>query len=334
MGRLPLLVLLGALWIAPRAALAQAASDQDKALAATLFDDARALLSQGKVPEACRKLEESRRLDPLPGTMLNLATCHEREGLTASAMVEFRGARAMAERDQRGDRVAFADEHLKALMPKLSMLVIVIPPEVDVPGLTVMRDGLTIGRAAWGTRIPVDPGTHVVEVSAPGKKMRQVEVRVGPQGDVQTTTLASLEDAPSEVAPVVSSPPATTSSPDVASTRAPIETKSAPAPHPGLSTRREWALVAAGVGVLGVGAGSFLGLRAIGDHHDPGAICTTSPCSSTSVSLNNDAKLSADVSTASFAVGLVAVGLAAFLWFGDSVTIAPGVGSVQVAGRF
>ncbi len=51
-------------------------SDQDKALAATLFDEARALMAQDKVSPACRKLEESRRLDPLPGTVLNLAACH------------------------------------------------------------------------------------------------------------------------------------------------------------------------------------------------------------------------------------------------------------------
>ena len=97
-------------------------TDQDKALASMLYDEAKALLAADKVGEACRKLEESRRLDPLPGTVLNLAACHEREGLAASAMAEFREARALAERDHRDDRVAFADEHLKALAEYLSSL--------------------------------------------------------------------------------------------------------------------------------------------------------------------------------------------------------------------
>src|SRR5271154_446464 len=101
-------------------------TDQDKAAATALFDEAKSLLAAGRVGEACRKLEESRRLDPLPGTILNLGACHEREGLTASAAAEFREARAMAERDHRDYRVSFADEHLRALEPSLSMLVIVV----------------------------------------------------------------------------------------------------------------------------------------------------------------------------------------------------------------
>lgn len=318
---------LGAL---PRRAWAQA-SDQDKALAATLFDDGRVLLSQGKVPEACRKLEESRRLDPLPGTVLNLAACHEREGLTASAMAEFREARAMAERDQRGDRVTFADEHLRALMPKLSMLIIVVPLEVDTPSLTVLRDGIAIGRAAWGTRIPVDPGGHVVEATAPGKQTRHLEVRVGPDADVQTVTLAQLADAPSGAAASSAAPAVA----PVAPATSPRTAEAPPAEQGGLSTRRQWAIVSAGAGLLGVAAGTIFGVVAINKHNSPSATCTTPSCP-TAVGLNNDAKLYADTSTVTFAVGGVGLALAAFLWLGDpgTVTVAPGVGSLDVRGHF
>jgi hypothetical protein len=314
-------------------AAAQPVSDQDRALAATLFDDGRTLMTQGNVPDACRKLEESRRLDPLPGTVLNLARCHELEGLTASAMVEFREARAMAERDQRGDRVAFADEHLKALMPRLSMLVIVVPSEVDSPSLVVQRDGIAIGRAAWGTRIPVDPGAHVVEASAPGKTLRRLEVKVGPEGDVQTVTLSPLDDAPTSALATPALPP--TPAP---ATTAPGPVSAAPdapaARQAGLSARRTWAIASLGAGVVGIATGTVSGAVAIGKHNAPGATCTASPCSSTSVGLNNDAKTFADVSTVTFIVGAVGVGLGAFLWFGDSVTVAPGVGSFEFSGRF
>jgi hypothetical protein len=287
-----------------------------------LFDEARALLAAGKVGEACRKLEESRRLDPVPGTILNLASCHEREGLTASAMAGFREARRMAERDHRDDRVAFAEEHMKALEPHLSMLVIVVGPDADRPELSVTRDGIALGRAAWGTRIPVDPGAHVIEASAPGKARRRIEVRVGPDGDVQTATLPALEDeAPPPPPPaVVTPPPATVMLP-------PPPPPESPPPARGLSSRRVWALTSAGVGVLGVGAGTVLGIRAISLHNDPNAPGNTS--------LNNQAKFAADASTVTFAVGLVGLGLGAFLWLGDSsVTVSAGVASVAVSGRF
>ena len=43
------------------------------------FDDGK-LLKEGKVPEACAAFEESYRLAPRAGTLLNLGLCHEQEG--------------------------------------------------------------------------------------------------------------------------------------------------------------------------------------------------------------------------------------------------------------
>src|ERR1700685_1339046 len=112
-------------------------TDEQKALALRLFDEGRSLLAAGKVAEACPKLEESRRLDPLPGTVLNLAVCHEKQGLAASAVAEFYQARAMAERDKRGDRVALANDHLRALESQVSNLVIVVGPAADLPEVRI-----------------------------------------------------------------------------------------------------------------------------------------------------------------------------------------------------
>lgn len=105
-------------------------------------------------------------------------------------------------------------------------------------------------------------------------------------------------------------------------------------PPSGLSTRRTWALVSGGASVLGIAAGSYFGIRAIVKHDAPGTLCTSSPCSSTSTSLNNQAKFAADASTVSFAVGLAALGVGAFLWFGDSVRVTAGAASLDLSARF
>ena len=328
--------LAGALAVQSATTAARAeATDQDKALASTLFDEAKVLLAGGQVGAACRKLEESRRLNPLPGTLLNLAVCHEEEGLLASAYAELREARALAERDQRADRVTLADEHMRAIEPRMSALVVLVGPEADTPGLAITRDGTPIGRPAWGGRMPVNPGEHVLEASAPGKKSWKITVAVGANADVKTVTLAQLEDlktaAPIPVVPEHVPEPAREEATHSAG---------------GLSARREAALAVVGAGVAAIGVGAYFGVRAIGYHGDPGAICTTNPCSQPSVTLNNEAKLAADVSTVTLILGAAGLATGSFLWFWPTSkapetrlmalvpTLGPGGGGVQFGGSF
>jgi hypothetical protein len=329
------------LWIAVLAASPARAqvSDEDEALALQLFDEGRALLAAGKLDEGCRKLEESRRLDPLPGTVLNVAVCHEQQGRTATAVAELREARALAERDHRDDRVALADQHLHALEGRVSSVVIVVPPEADRPDLRIARDASPVGRAAWGTRLPVDPGPHTIEASAANKKPWKVVLNVAPNGDVQTATLTPLEDAPAEPLPPALAPP-----PPSAPSSVPVVDQR-PTEHHGLSTRRTVAVVTAGVAVAAAGVGTFFGMRAISKHGDPAAICTLEPCTQ-AITLNNEAKSAADASTLSFAVALAALGGSAVLWFTDpgghtdragihvTPVVAWGRGSIDVGGSF
>jgi hypothetical protein len=243
-------------------------------------------------------------------------------------VAEFREARALAERDHRDDRVALADQHLQALGDKVSSLVIAVPPAADLAALTVTSDGTSIGRAVWGTRIPVDPGPHTIEASAPGKRAWKLVVTVAANGDSETATVTPLEDeapAPAAPAPVLVAPipPAPPASPS----------KAATPDHSGLSTRRTVAIVATSAAVVAAGIGTYFGVTALSKHDDPAATCTLLPCTQANA-LNDDAKKAADASTISFVAALVALGTGAFLWFGDtsgrseksSVVVTPEVG--------
>src|SRR5689334_9440050 len=141
----------------------------DKSLATQLFKEGRTLVDQGKYAEGCRKLEESQRLDPGGGTLLNLALCHEKEGRTATAWTEFTEALGIARKDDRPQRAEIAQQHIEALEPTLSRLIIQVRPASDLPDLEIKRDGTAIRRAAWGTAMPIDPGDHVLEAFALGK---------------------------------------------------------------------------------------------------------------------------------------------------------------------
>jgi hypothetical protein len=291
------------------AAHASPATEEDDARATALFKEARALIEAGSVSEACLKFAESLRLHPGGGTLLNLGICHEREGKAATASAELHDARAIAVRDGRDDRVALADEHLRALEGALSLVVIAVPPSVDVPGLEILVDERVIARTSWGLATPMDPGEHVVEARLPGQLPWRTTLVVLPAGDRKTLVVPPWTDGASTPEPAA--PAATSLAPAGADRRS------------GEKPDRTAALVVGGVGVAALAAGTYFGVRAVGKHQDSQDACTTNPCSQASKDLNGTAKTFADVSTVSFAVGLAGIGVGAFLWLRGSSQGAP-----------
>jgi hypothetical protein len=185
-------------------------SSTDIAIAEELYREARALMDEKRYEEACKKFAESQRLDPATGTLLNLAACHEEMGLTATAWIEYGEALLAARRDQRADRVQYADERIRSVEPKLSRLTIVVPPKSRIEGLEVRIDGALIGAVAWGVSAPIDPGAHKIEASAAGRKAWSVEVTIGAEADKKSVQIPFLEVDPN--APVPGAKPETPSS--------------------------------------------------------------------------------------------------------------------------
>ena len=161
----------------------------DKAAAEALFDDAQALAKAGDYAKACPKFEASYKFDPAIGTKLNLADCHEHVGKLATAWAEYReveDATKPLSDDKSQDRNKRAHDHAAALAPRLSRLRI-DPPPSPPPGLVVKRDGEDV-TAILGTAVPVDPGAHAVDASAPGVHAWSATVTVAGEGT--TTPLA------------------------------------------------------------------------------------------------------------------------------------------------
>src|SRR5262249_5643835 len=136
------------------AARGQSAAGGEKAAAEALFEEGRRLVGQGAYGEACPKFADSQRLDPSPGTLLNLANCWEKLGRTASAWATYREAESAANAARRADYLAAAQRHAEALAPKLARLTVVVTKSVD--GLKVKRDGVGVESAEWGVALPVD----------------------------------------------------------------------------------------------------------------------------------------------------------------------------------
>jgi hypothetical protein len=297
-------VLLASLWTLNAAVASAAPSETDRSVAQSLFEEGKRLMSAGKHAEACPKLEESQRLDPGGGTLLNLALCHELSGKIATAWAEFNEALSLARRDGRQDRIKAAQEHIAALAPKLPALTLVVSSPAE--GQELRMDGAVVGRAAWGTPLSVDPGSHELRVKAPGKKEWTSTVTIG-VGEKRTLSVPELETAEGPTTEGGVAPRAGHREPGV-----PDETpaKSAPASN----ARRTAGWVVGGVGVVALGVGGYFGLQAFAKRKDSNELCPTdTTCSGPGVTYNQEAYTNAWVSNIGIGVGVVGVAVGTYL---------------------
>jgi hypothetical protein len=281
---------------APLLGIAPAANAQgtDAATAQVLFDDAKRLMLANNFGEACPKFLASQRLDPKVGTVLNLADCYEKNGQTASAWARFIEGKTMAERAGQTEREAFARDRAAALAKKLSKLTVVLSADArSIAGLQVKRDDVPIDPAAIGIAAPIDPGSHVIEATAPGRQGWSTKIDIVGEAAQQTVEVPGLPESKKD-AP------------------APTTTSSSSSEMP---TQRKIAIAAGGVGVAGVAVGSVVGLLAILKWSDAKDGCDATGCEGASVSQGDSARSLGNISTISFIVGGVGLAAAAVLWF-------------------
>ncbi len=171
------------------------------------FQRGRTFLGEGRYAEACQSFEESQREDPASGTLLALAYCQELSGLLASAYKNYRAAAELAQTEGKSERRDAATQQSKALEQRVSVLTILVPPNLaGNPALRVMLDGAEVGRAKFGTPIPVNGGNYRVEAVVGGASW-STNVAVKKERDAKTL-IVELAVAPPEPAPPAAVPPA------------------------------------------------------------------------------------------------------------------------------
>jgi hypothetical protein len=279
------------------------AEPRDPAAAELLFREARKALDAGRTEEACSKFAESQRLDPAPGTLINLAACREKLGQLASAWETWQQAlRTLPPQDERRPGVEGRAAALESRVPRLEIRL----AEGAPPDAKVVRDGIELGPAALGLPIPVDPGLHRVEVRAPGRAAKSYEVTVA-----ESETKALVVDAgaalPPETQPAVTPPPKKPPPPK------PVR----PEPERTASDDGTLGWIVLGVGAAGIVVGSVAGLLAIQKKNEMEDDCTSAgegfECGDRGFDAADSGKTFATVSTIAFAVGAVGVGLGGYL---------------------
>ncbi len=175
----------------------------------------------------------------------------------------------------------------------------------DLVAVTVTMDGQPFADRLPGTPLPVDPGEHTFVFQTPGQPPleKRLVIRENEQGRREGVTLGGARAAGDAAA------------------GAGEGLKGAP---PGHGTQKVLALIAGGLGVVGVGVGSAFGLIALSNRNAAQSVCPGQCSDSSGVSKWSDAKTAGNVSTVAFVVGGVGLAAGAVLWLTASPAPGPG----------
>jgi len=324
-----LLPLLAAFCLAPAGALAQST---DSAAAQSLFDQAKELMAAGHSSEACPKLEESQRLDPRSGTLINLARCYEETQHFASAWSRYLEAATSAKAAGNSEREAVARQRAAALAPRLSKLVINVAPALrDLPGLEITRDGVSVGEPAWGVALPSDGGDHLVVAKAPGYRPFETRAIIASSGQTMAVDVPALTALPkSQAAP----------EPSFGGEAPVVRHVEIPPPSTGMGAARVVGLLVGGLGLASIGVGTAFAIISKSQHDVVVERCPTAVCNSPAAIIRGqDAIRNGNVATVLMIAGGVGLATGITLWIvapsrSSSAQVGLGLGTIEARGTF
>ena len=299
--------------------------------AEALFADARRLVAEGKPEQACPRFEQSQKMDPAAGTLINLARCYALLGRTASAWAAYRAASAMSRAVGETKREDVARQQADALALELANTTIYTPQGQVPAGFEILLDGVpwTAGTAAT----PVDPGTHTVIARAPGflEWSERFEVLPREQRSIHVPPLRDLKMEPVPVLPggtttaehALQPAQPTRAHPSAARATA-SRRRSLTDGGPPPSKLRPLGVVLSGAGIVGLAAGTAFGLRArqLNAQSHEGNQCESTGCNPRGLELNHAARDAAAIATVAFVSGvtLSAAGVTLYLLGGATST--------------
>jgi hypothetical protein len=288
------------------------AGGTERATAQALFDEGRRLMGVQQFELACPKFEESARIIPLGGTLLNLADCYEKRGLLATAWSTFLSAATVAHRANNGAREREAQSRAAALEIRLPRITIHVDTTKTPSGTQIFRDQIVVGSGQWDTEIPIDPGQHQIVAVAPDYQQWQivVETKQGEHLSVEIPALEPVTLPPIVDSPVVKPPPIIAPKPSLTTS------SSIPPQHKSVQpSYRTSAIVTGGVGVLGIVTGATFGLLSLRKHSAADERCDYDKCrDDKGVDLRNEARLYGNISTGAFIVGALGATMGVTLW--------------------
>jgi hypothetical protein len=292
----------------------------DKAIAA--FQEGRKYIEAGNCDAAVAKLTESLQHEPTVGARISIAECWEKsDPLGAWRMLKEAALQALTRGD---DRLPVIELRAAGLEKRLPLIRVSIPHAVvEEAGFELRVDGELMDRYWYRNGvIATKPGRHLVEASTPHRKFSQT-ISVEPNGGTNVSVVMQREAIGGSAAVVTTDAPG--------------------------SGRRTLGLTIAGVGIVGLAAGTVFGILTLDKKSKLEDACggNTGVCQAPAGSLDAEresAQTTGAISTASFIVGSAALlgGAAIYFTAPSSTTtgvrvgpsVARGGGGLSVGGSW
>jgi len=276
----------------------QPCSAQQEAAAEALFRSARQAADRGDWVTACDRFEESHRLEPAPGTVLNLAQCREKLGQVASAWKRY--GEVVQRLPKTDPRVTYSRGKERELEPQVPRLTLVAPEGPDgKASFRVTVNGMEVMPATFGVPLPFDPGQLSIRIEADGRDAVERKLDIH-NGEHLSERL------------VLGSPSSASGPSDT-----PRATDPVAAPTSNHSNALAWGWVSLGVGAVGAGlaVAGFVWAsneaKIVGD--EAHCVPSTLRCDETGFAASNRGEVAVALGWMGVGVGALGIGVGTFI---------------------
>ena len=142
-------------------------SDTELHAARDIFVQAVKEEDNGNWQVALDKLHTVAEIKLTAGVRYHIALCQENLGRIAAALASYTQAASQAHQEDAKDVMRLVGKRVSALEPRVPRLSVRVLP--DVANAVVALDGSRIDSASLGQSLPVEPGSHEVLATAPGR---------------------------------------------------------------------------------------------------------------------------------------------------------------------
>jgi hypothetical protein len=314
-----------ALFVGALLAIAISSASSARAQSHPSFEEAMKLMRDGMFAQACPKLEEALAAEKTMIIRFRLAECYEQTGKLASALNAYREVAGEAALKNLSDREAFAKKKAAELLPRVSKLKLLVPPEVGaIAELEILVNGVVLERSSWAAETPLDLGTHSIVVNGPGYRTWLFEFELKGEREIRTIQV------PNQIEAVAPTP---------TPTNTPTPTPETPDDGGGLSTQAIAGISVGAAGVVLTIVGIAVGVAAKGDYDDSLVGCNAqNQCTQQALDAQESAVVSGNVATALFVIGLAATAGGVVMWIlapsDDDIALGITPGGVALRAHF